>query len=144
MDKDAKRARAQDFIIQVLLTSADRPDLDSHRYYADTISPYYSLPSASWSEVEKEKELCFRRSPVRHYSLVGELGFQEISDAAEIVDFDLRYSFVRPDGKTGEGISHETWNLIIEDGRCKISGAVDDSSENLEKKNGELWVGHFR
>lgn len=54
--------------------------------------------------------------------LTGGLRLQKLSDSEELVDFAMRYSYIRFDGKVVEGVPHETWNLALNDRQWKISG----------------------
>ncbi len=120
------RSSISAFIDEMLAASEAPPEQDMHRFYSEIVSPYYSLPSASWTSIQEDKASYFQRFPTRHYALVGGLEIKKLSDNEESAGFAMRYSYIRFDGKAVEGISHETWKLTLIDQQWKISGISEE------------------
>ncbi|HEX3470837.1 MAG TPA: toll/interleukin-1 receptor domain-containing protein [Silvibacterium sp.] len=97
-----------------------------HLFFDETVSPYYTLESASWADVAKDKQAYFARFPQIQYQLVSSRHTPQ-ADGTEEIEYDLHYSEVRKDGKVANGLSYEWAKVRLEDGRWKIMGIRERS-----------------
>ena len=98
------------------------PSADSLQpFFEDAVSPYYTLDSASWADIAKDKQAYFVRFPRIRYQLLSWRHAPQ-ADGTEEIEYDLQYSEVRKDGHPANGVSHEWAKVRLEDGRWKITG----------------------
>jgi CHAT domain len=109
--------------IEQFVSASEGPSTQTIRpFYADTVSPYFAKDSASWAEIQHDKEVYFERFPEIHYTIVGEPQHSTLDNGDRIVDFTLAYSEVRKDGKTLTGRTHNRMTLREIDGSLKVVG----------------------
>ena len=107
--------------LQDALSAMQGPSVDALRpYFDETVSPYYSMPSAGWNEIAADKRAYFQRFSQIHYEL---LMWQHIpqSDGSEQIECDVRYSAVRNDGVPARGAAHYVMRVRFRDGAWKIT-----------------------
>lgn len=103
------------------LTASQGPSVDALRpYFDETVSPYYSMPSASWTAIAADKEAYFRRFPEIHYQLLMWKHTPQ-SDGSEEIEYDVSYRVVRNDGVLAHGVSHSIATVRFRDGVWKIA-----------------------
>jgi len=108
------------WLLDVLIASQG-PSVDALRpYFDETVSPYYSMPSAGWSAIAADKEAYFSRFPEIHYQLLMWKHTPQ-SDGSEEVEYDISYREVRTDGVLAHGVSHSVATVRFKDGVWKIT-----------------------
>jgi TIR domain len=109
--------------VNQFLTAWEGPSVASLRpYFDDTVSPYFSFPTATWADIAKDKQYYFERFPTLHYTLVGQPTFTMQQEGQGILEYTSSYSGVRKDGKAVDGTEHVVLNVRSVDGRWKITG----------------------
>ena len=91
-------------------------------YFDETVSPYFSIPTATWADIAKDKQYYFNRFPTLHYTLVGQPNYSMQQDGQGILEFESHYSAIRKDGKAVDGTEHVVVNIRSVDGQWKITG----------------------
>ena len=91
------------------------------QFFDEMVAPYFSMQTANWDAIAKDKEYFFRRFPVIHYTLVGTPAEEQLPDGRKALDFDQRYVNMRIDGKTLQGTSHLRIELRFTGGQWKIA-----------------------
>lgn len=108
--------------LQDALQASQGPSVEPLRsFFHDTVSPYYSTPSASWWEIAKDKQAYFGRFPEIHYQLLS-WSHTTQADGSEEIEYDVQYSVVRKDGVYANGVSHGWASVRLYDGHWKITG----------------------
>ena len=111
-----------------LKASQGPPVSDLRPFFDETVSPYYSLPSADWALIEKDKESYFHRFPTIQYTLIGEPK-EEIQSVDKVaLQVDMLYSNVRQDRQHLQGTSHLAMDLHLVNGQWKLSGIRERTS----------------
>ncbi len=105
-----------------MLNASQGPSVGPLRSFVDdTVSPYYSLSSASWSEIAADKQAYFNRFPEIHYQLLFWRHTPQ-PDGSEQIECDVQYNEVRKDGVAAHGVSHFQIAIRLQDGQWKITG----------------------
>ncbi|WP_348267832.1 CHAT domain-containing protein [Edaphobacter paludis] len=109
--------------IEQFVSASEGPSTQTLRaFYGDTVSPYFAKDSASWADIQSDKEAYFDRFPQIRYAIVGEPQHSTLDNGDHVVDYTLAYSEVRKDGKAFTGRSHYRMTLREIDGSLKIIG----------------------
>ncbi len=93
-----------------------------HPFFDETVSPYYSMQSADWDAIVKDKQSFFRTYPTVQYTIVGQPREISESDDHAVVELDMKYDVVRKDGQRREGNSHLSMDLHLVNGDWKVAG----------------------
>ena len=96
-----------------------------HQFFDDTVSPYFSIASAQWSDIERDKQNYFDRFPSIRCSLVGEPVHTVAPDGRNLLEYDFDFSETRKDGQALQGTHHVTLNIRVVDGQWKIAGITE-------------------
>jgi TIR domain len=103
------------------LSASQGPSVDALRpYFDETVSPYYSMPSADWAQIAADKEAYFNRFPEIHYQLLMWKHTPQ-PDGSEEIEYDVSYREVRSDGVLAHGVSHSVATVRFKDGVWKIT-----------------------
>ena len=109
--------------VRQFLIAWQGPDVNRLRpFYDDIVSPYFGMPSATWSVIEDDKVKYFDRFPTIHYVLLGQPVVTPLPRGGDLLEADMEYSEVRRDGQTLNGKTHLSLNLRSVDGQWKITG----------------------
>jgi hypothetical protein len=92
------------------------------QYFDTTVSPYFSLPQATWIDVANDKKAYFARFPEIQYTLIAPPAERKLPGGSEILDFDLHYHNTRTDGTQAEGKTHLSAEVKLIAGQWKIVG----------------------
>jgi len=121
---DSSEASARPDLHQWLLdalTASQGPSVDALRpYFDETVSPYYSMPSADWTKIAADKEAYFNRFPEIHYQLLMWKHTPQ-ADGSEVIEYDVSYRAVRNDGVSVHGASHSVATVRFKGGVWKIT-----------------------
>jgi hypothetical protein len=90
-------------------------------YYAESVTPYYTIPNATWADIEQDKQAYFKHFPQIQYDLASWTHTPQ-ADGSEDLDFEVQYSATRKDGTVASGVSHQWANVRFEDGAWRITG----------------------
>ncbi len=105
------------------IAAGEGPSVSAIRpYFDDTVSPYYSMRTATWEDIARDKQAYFTRFPTIHYALAGDPAYTSQGDGQGMLAFDLQYSAVRFDGHTTSGTTHVTLSMRSVDGQWKVTG----------------------
>jgi TIR domain len=88
-------------------------------YYSETVSPYFSIPSAQWPQIAADKQSYFNRFPQVHYRLIS-WRHTARPDGSEEIYYSVHYNAVRQDGVVAQGISYVGMVVQQEGGQWKI------------------------
>jgi hypothetical protein len=90
-------------------------------FFAGTVAPYFTMSSATWAQIAKDKQAYFDRFPQIQYRL-GTWQHAPQSDGSEVVEYEVHYSVVRKDGVALNSVSQVWARVRVEDGQWKITG----------------------
>jgi hypothetical protein len=112
--------------LEQFVSTSEGPSAQALRvFYADTVSPYFAMKSASWAEIQRDKETYFKRFPKIRYSIAGTPQFSELGNGDCVVEFTIDYSVMRKDGKVSTGRYHDQVTVRTTDGYLRAVGVEE-------------------
>jgi hypothetical protein len=108
------------------LTAEQGPSVDALRPFFDqTVSPYYSLATADWNDIAKDKQSYFDRFPSIQYRLDGQPTYTPHSSTEGTIEFQMSFSATRKDGKVLTGSSIISLEVRGDFGQWTIAGVTE-------------------
>jgi TIR domain len=109
--------------VQKFVNDSQSPPVSKLRpFFDDTVSPYYGLRIAHWSDVVRDKETFFRDHPTIQYTLGSDLHENKQLDGTRALHFELAYEYARASGKHETGTTEVFMTVRAVDGQWRITG----------------------
>jgi len=118
---DSNRQGLQEWLNGLIEASQGPSVTNLLPYYSATVSPYFSIPNASWPQIAADKQAYFNRFPQVQYELVS-WRHTPRPDGSEEIYYSVRYTAIRKDGVIANGTSYVGMVVRKEDGQWKIVG----------------------